>query len=101
DVATSGVYEARCSDANDIEPFYVRVNGTHWAAVALCRVPGNPGEPALVHWRGEISGLAPACTYTCSFVRYDTDEEICVMSVKTPPTPDTDQGKKLVSDSVC
>lgn len=50
----------------------------------------------MVQWRGEISGLAPNCAYTCSFVRSDTDEEICVMSVKTPTTADTEQGESRV-----
>lgn len=50
----------------------------------------------MVHWRGEISGLAPNCAYTCSFVRSDTDEEICVISVKTPANNDAEQGKNDV-----
>lgn len=75
------------------DPFYVRVNGAHWAPVSLSKIPKESSEPALVHWRGEISGLAPDCAYTCSFVRFDTDEQICVMSVKTPTAPDTDQGE--------
>ncbi|KAJ5391455.1 hypothetical protein N7509_006945 [Penicillium cosmopolitanum] len=45
---------------------------------------------------GEISGLAPNCAYTCSFVRSDTDEEICVMSVKTPTAADTEQAVSVV-----
>ncbi|WEW57662.1 hypothetical protein PRK78_003129 [Emydomyces testavorans] len=73
------------------DPFYICVNGAHWAPVSITRIPENSDEPSLVHWRGEIAGLAPDCTYTCSFVRCDTDEEICVMSVRTPPTSDTDQ----------
>lgn len=74
-------------------PFYVRVNGAQWAPVTLDKVPENSNDGPLVHWRGQISGLAPDCAYTCSFVRSDTKEEICVMSVKTPPAPETEQGK--------
>ncbi|OJD14696.1 hypothetical protein AJ78_04987 [Emergomyces pasteurianus Ep9510] len=73
------------------EPFYIKVNGAHWAPVTLSRAFNKAGEPSLVCWGGEISGLAPDCAYTCSFIRWDTDETISVMSVKTPPTPDTDQ----------
>ncbi|KAM5467872.1 hypothetical protein MauCBS54593_005150 [Microsporum audouinii] len=72
-------------------PFYVRVNGAHWAPVTLSKVSDTSKEPALVHWRGEISGLAPDCTYTCSFVCVDTNEEVCVVSVKTPSAHVTDQ----------
>ncbi|KAK2850600.1 hypothetical protein FQN49_005510, partial [Arthroderma sp. PD_2] len=72
-------------------PFYVRVNGARWAAVTLSKFSDTSKEPALVHWRGEISGLAPDCTYTCSFVCVDTNEEVCVVSVKTPSAPVTDQ----------
>jgi hypothetical protein len=77
---------------SDAEPFYVRVNGAQWVPVTLNRVSEDSGEGPLVHWRGEVCGLAPDCAYTCSFVRCDTNEEICVMSVKTPPMDDTEQG---------
>ncbi|KAF3491832.1 AcrB [Arthroderma uncinatum] len=79
-------------------PFYVRVNGAHWAAVTLSKISDTSKEPALVHWRGEISGLAPDCTYTCSFVCVDTNEEVCVVSVKTPSAPITDQGEYLYDE---
>ncbi|EEH07269.1 conserved hypothetical protein [Histoplasma capsulatum G186AR] len=92
------MYDNRDQDIR-AEPFYIRVNGAHWATVTLSKVSKNAGEPALVCWRGEISGLAPDCAYTCSFIRYDTDEAICVMSVKTPPTPDTDQALSAVNIS--
>lgn len=76
-----------------IEPFYVCINGALWATAAIEKVPDAPKGPNFVHWRGEISGLAPNCAYTCSFLRSDTDQEICVMSVKTPATTDAEQGK--------
>lgn len=77
----------------DMEPFYVCVNGALWATATICRVEDSTKGPNVVQWRGEISGLAPNCAYTCSFVRSDSDEEICVMSVKTPATTDTEQSK--------
>lgn len=79
----------------DMEPFYVSVNGALWATSTICRVSESSKGPCMVQWRGEISGLAPNCAYTCSFVRSDTDEEICVMSVKTPATADTEQSECL------
>lgn len=90
DPALSGSYEAERLEA-DAEPFYVCVNGALWATATICRVSDTKG-PSVVQWRGEIAGLAPNCAYTCTFVRVDTDEEICVMSIKTPATADTEQG---------
>jgi hypothetical protein len=77
----------------DVEPFYVCVNGALWATVTICKDQDASKSPSAVHWRGEISGLAPNCAYTCSFVRSDTEEEICVMSVKTPVANDAEQGE--------
>ncbi|KAJ5949526.1 hypothetical protein N7454_001110 [Penicillium verhagenii] len=74
----------------DVEPFYVCVNGALWATATIVRV-SDSSKGSMVQWRGEVCGLAPNCAYTCSFVRSDTDEEICVMSVKTPATADTEQ----------
>lgn len=93
DPTTSGGCEDGRWGNQDMEPFYVCVNGALWATATVTRVHEGPKGSSSVQWRGEISGLAPNCAYTCSFVRSDTDEEICVMSVKTPPAPDTDQGK--------
>jgi hypothetical protein len=77
----------------DMEPFYVCVNGALWATATICKVSESSNGPSMVQWRGEISGLAPNCAYTCSFVRSDTDEEICAMSVKTPAADDTEQSE--------
>lgn len=90
DPVVGGMYDGSQPDG-EAEPFYVCVNGAQWAPVTLDRIPENSNEPSLVHWRGEIVGLAPDCAYSCSFVRYDTNEQICVMSVRTPPTSDADQ----------
>ncbi|KAL5359537.1 putative ubiquitination network signaling protein acrB [Aspergillus floccosus] len=90
DATGSGVCEAgRLND--DTEPFYVCVNGALWATAAISKVLDARKGANAVHWRGEISGLAPNCAYTCSFMRSDTDEEICAMSVKTPATSDAEQ----------
>ncbi|KAJ5138412.1 uncharacterized protein N7515_003260 [Penicillium bovifimosum] len=95
DPAVSGSFEARRLEG-DMEPFYVCVNGALWATASICRVSDAKG-PSVVQWRGEIAGLAPNCAYTCAFVRSDTDEEICVMSVKTPATTDTEQVVSAIS----
>ncbi|KAH8697750.1 putative ubiquitination network signaling protein [Talaromyces proteolyticus] len=78
-------------DNSEMEPFYVCVNGALWATANIHRTCDGPKGASAVQWRGEISGLAPNCAYTCCFVRSDTDEEICSMSVKTPAAPDADQ----------
>lgn len=95
DPAVSGSFEAGRL-GGDMEPFYVCVNGALWATVSICRVSDAKG-PSVVQWRGEIAGLAPNCAYTCAFVRSDTNEEICAMSVKTPTTTDTEQIISAVS----
>ncbi|KAJ5086742.1 hypothetical protein NUU61_008049 [Penicillium alfredii] len=95
DPAVSGSCET--SRLGDVEPFYVCVNGALWATATIGRVSDTPKDSGVVQWRGEISGLAPNCAYTCSFVRSDTDEEICVMSIKTPATADTEQVISAVS----
>ncbi|KAL2215964.1 putative ubiquitination network signaling protein [Thermoascus aurantiacus ATCC 26904] len=97
DPTTSGACEAGRAGGEYMEPFYVCVNGAHWATATICRVNEGPRNSNAVQWRGEISGLAPNCAYTCSFIRSDTDEEICVMSVKTPSTPDAEQASSAVS----
>ncbi|KAF3389618.1 putative ubiquitination network signaling protein acrB [Penicillium rolfsii] len=76
---------------SEAAPFYVCVNGALWATATICRDSDAAKESGIVHWKGEISGLAPNCAYTCSFVRSDTNEEICAMSVKTPATTDMEQ----------
>ncbi|CAG7916083.1 unnamed protein product [Penicillium olsonii] len=95
DPAVSGSYESGRVEG-DAEPFYVCVNGALWATATICRVSDAKG-PSVVQWRGEIAGLAPNCAYTCAFVRLDNDEEICVMSVKTPATTDTEQVISAIS----
>ncbi|KAJ5082723.1 hypothetical protein N7532_011766 [Penicillium argentinense] len=79
-----------------MEPFYVCVNGALWATATIYKVKDSSKGQNTVQWRGEISGLAPNCAYTCSFVRCDTGEEICAMSVKTPAAADTEQAVSTV-----
>lgn len=95
DPTLSGACEAGRLGNEEMEPFYVCVNGALWATATVCKVDDAATGSNAVHWRGEISGLAPNCAYTCSFVRSDTDEEICVMSVKTPSTSDAEQGRSF------
>ena len=78
--------------SNNMAPFYVCVNGALWATATIAKVQDTPKGSNGVQWRGEVSGLAPNCAYTCSFLRTDTDDEICAMSVKTPATTDAEQG---------
>lgn len=96
DLADDSVTPSSCDGDHidsEFEPFYVCVNGALWATATICRASDSSKGSSIVHWKGEISGLAPNCAYTCSFVRSDTDEEICAMSVKTPATTDMEQGK--------
>lgn len=99
DPTASGACEAGRLGGEEMAPFYVCVNGALWTTVTMCKVQDAPNGSNAVQWRGEISGLAPNCAYTCSFLRSDTDDEICVMSVKTPATTDAEQGK--LNDSSC
>ncbi|OJJ97876.1 hypothetical protein ASPACDRAFT_1889793 [Aspergillus aculeatus ATCC 16872] len=91
DSSVSGACEAGRLGGEETEPFYVCVNGALWATAVINKVQDSSKGSHTVHWRGEISGLAPNCAYTCSFMRSDTDEEICVMSVKTPAANDAEQ----------
>lgn len=74
------------------ESLYVRINGAYWTST--CISPSQPDNLGTV-WKGEISGLAPNCTYTCSFVGKD-DHQIATIMVKTPAL-DKDQVPSLSS----
>jgi ubiquitination network signaling protein AcrB len=72
---------------------FVRINGACWTSTFISPFqPDNPGVPLA----GEISGLAPNCTYTCSFVR-DDGRGIAIITVKTPVLSDKDQISSLAS----
>lgn len=74
-------------------PLFVRINGAYWTSTNIS--VSHTGNPGTV-WTGEISGLAPNCTYSCSFVR-DDDQDVAVITVKTPALPDKDQMSSLSS----
>lgn len=102
DPPVSGACEAGRLGSDDAEPFYVCVNGALWATATISKVPDAAKGASAVHWRGEVSGLAPNCAYTCAFLRSDTDEEICVMSVKTPAADDAaEQGEQPAAFKFC
>jgi ubiquitination network signaling protein AcrB len=75
------------------QPLFVRINGAYWTSTCIST---SETETSRTLWTGEISGLAPNCTYTCSFVRED-DLEIGVIMVKTPAVLDKDQTSALSS----
>ena len=66
-------------------PFYVRINGARWLAFTASYSKDDASKvDGTGRWIGEISGLTPNCTYTCTFVRADDDEEFSCITVKTP-----------------
>ena len=80
------------------KPFYVRINGAYWTATSIIPVDEETeNEGTGAHWKGEIAGLAPNCTYTCSFVKHRDDQVFSVVTVKTPVLPDTEQSTLLAS----
>ncbi|KAL5340807.1 hypothetical protein BJX70DRAFT_95024 [Aspergillus crustosus] len=95
DISGSGACEGGHLGTEDTEPFYVCVNGAPWATVTITKEQDTSKGSNNIYWRGDISGLAPNCAYTCSFVKNDTDEELCVMSVKTPPANDAEQANSV------
>jgi ubiquitination network signaling protein AcrB len=74
-------------------PFYLRVNGAPWTSASIypTHLGSKPEDDAMQHWVGEVSGLAPNCVYQCSMHRCDNDIEFCVLNLKTPAAPDTEQ----------
>ncbi|KAL4792533.1 hypothetical protein BDV19DRAFT_368315 [Aspergillus venezuelensis] len=94
DSSVSGTEDGR-SNNEDAVPFYVCVNGAPWATATINKEQDSSKGSNIVYWRGEVSGLAPNCAYTCSFVKSDTDEEVCAMSVKTPPASDAEQATSV------
>jgi hypothetical protein len=76
-------------------PFYVRINGANWASFSAYPKNGSSEseEDGQQDWIGEISSLTPNGVYQCSLVRCDNDLEFCVLNLKTPAAPDTEQCK--------
>ncbi|KAK7900903.1 hypothetical protein LTR67_003188 [Exophiala xenobiotica] len=72
-------------EVGEPRPFYVRINGAKWHSVSLEPVENSSqSEGSSARWSGTISGLAPNCTYTCTFIATDGDEEYASVMVKTP-----------------
>lgn len=79
------------SQGPEHKPFYVRINGARWHSVSLeVLESASSSENPTSHWSGVISGLAPNCTYTCTLLGSDTDEEFASVMVKTPILLDKD-----------
>ena len=82
--------EPKSSRQTDLRPFYVRINGAKWHAVSL-DPPTPPSKPdGTARWTGTVSGLAPNCTYTCTFIGCEEDEDFASIMVKTPMLLDKD-----------
>ncbi len=90
----SGVDDQEAGPPQD-QSLFVRINGAYWTSTSLST--SQTERPGTI-LTGEISGLAPNCTYTCSFIR-DDDREIAVIMVKTPALLDKDQTSSLSSMS--
>ncbi|KAI9741117.1 MAG: hypothetical protein M1834_002830 [Cirrosporium novae-zelandiae] len=79
--------------ADQPKPFYIRVNGADWTSVICNKLPeldiggGRYGE----QWYGEIFGLAPKCTYLCTFLRSSDDQELFSVSITTPAALNAEQ----------
>ena len=84
------VHDQESSLPKHSRPFFIRINGARWQAVYLDPVTPLDSDERMTHWSGEISGLAPNCTYTCTFVRVDNDEEFAILDVKTPSIDEKD-----------
>ncbi|KAJ9615796.1 hypothetical protein H2200_001873 [Cladophialophora chaetospira] len=88
------------SQQGDCRPFYVRINGAKWHAVSL-DPPVTPSKPdGTARWAGTISGLAPNCTYTCTFIGCEGDEDFASIMVKTPMMSDKDLPPSMAPASV-
>jgi ubiquitination network signaling protein AcrB len=75
------------------DSLFVRINGAYWTST--CMSISRTDQAGTV-CTGEISGLAPNCTYTCSFNR-DDGQQIAVITVKTPALLDKDQVSSMSS----
>lgn len=81
----------------EIKPFYVRINGARWPNMALETLHDDDrAETSQLQFHGSISGLAPNCTYTCSFCRSDDDDEFACVMVRTPALLDKDLPSSLL-----
>ena len=86
---TSSDQDPDATDAS--KTFYVRINGARWHSVSIEPMQNSSmPENTPVHWLGEVSGLAPNCTYTCSFLSWHEDLQFASVMVKTPALEDSD-----------
>lgn len=76
------------------KPITVGINGASWQ-VCLEEIKDGKDNSTSARWRGEITGLAPSCTYECSFTRAQDSVEVACISVKTPAISDKDLPKAL------
>jgi ubiquitination network signaling protein AcrB len=76
------------------KPLFVRINGAKWQSVQIDDVQD---ENAVGNWNVDINGLAPNCTYTCTFHDSVTGEEFASVMVRTPVLMDKDYSATTVS----
>ena len=86
--AMPGDHEIRAPDPS--KAFYIRINGARWQSVLIDPLQSTLPDGVPQQFTGEISGLAPNCTYTCSFNSWSKDLEFASVMVKTPALEDSD-----------
>lgn len=79
------------------KPLFIRINGAKWQSVLIDEVHD---ENAVGNWNVDINGLAPNCTYTCTFHDAETGEEFASVMVRTPVLIDKDYPTTMVSTPV-
>lgn len=79
------------------KPLFVRINGAKWQSVQIDEIQD---ENAVGNWSVDINGLAPNCTYTCTFHEADTGEEFASVMVRTPVLMDKDYPTSMVSTPI-
>jgi ubiquitination network signaling protein AcrB len=89
----SGLEDQEAGPSVHHDSLFVRINGAYWTSTSMST---SRTDQAGTVRTGEISGLAPNCTYTCSFNR-DDGQEIAVITVKTPAFLDKDQVSSMSS----
>ena len=88
------------AETSSDKPITVRINGARWQVCLEEFKDDDDSSSSSVRWKGEITGLAPNCTYECSFSRaYDKVDFACI-SVKTPAISDKDLPKALAPAAI-
>ncbi|KPI45355.1 putative ubiquitination network signaling protein acrB [Cyphellophora attinorum] len=82
---------------SDLAPLFVRINGAKWQSV---QIEPAQDENAIGNWMVEINGLAPNCTYTCTFHDIETGEDFATVMVRTPVLIDKDYPSTIASTPV-